>query len=155
MKKLSMNSSVKLLTTAFLLAGSLINLSLASAATYRLELKSGNSVLQSKSFEYTMGTKSKFNHPHSSGSEMAGLAVEIGDSISACGTFLQVKRKYEPQKGTFDVVGAMVTLVEKDSIQSGKIKAQTADTDHIEKNNQTVAVKNVGLNRTCTLAFVK
>jgi len=146
---------LKTFAAALILASLLIAPGSAVAATYRLELKSGNTVLQSKDFEYSKGTNTKLNHPHSSGTDIKRYAVEIGDAVSACGTFLQVKKKYEPKTGTTDVVGAMVTLVEKSTIQSGKMNAQTNDSDQIEKKNETVTVKSSGMNRTCTLAVVK
>ncbi|MDZ4082988.1 MAG: hypothetical protein U1E10_08635 [Bdellovibrionales bacterium] len=149
---------MKKLNSAFVLSLLLLATGPASAATYRLELKSGSTVLQAKNFEFSKGLASKgtgFQHPHSAGVTNSNLAIEIGDAVSACGTYLQVKRKYEPKKGTFDVVGAMVTLVEKSTIQSGKMNAQTSDSDKIEKKNDAVSVKNSGLDRTCTLAVVK
>ncbi len=150
-----MKTVLKTLGTTFILVSSLMASSTVMAATYRLELKSGNTILQSKDFEYSKGTNTNLNHPHSSGTDIKGYAVEIGDAVSACGTFLQVKKKYEPKTGTTDVVGAMVTLVEKSTIQSGKMNAQTNDSDQIEKKNETVTVKSSGMNRTCTLAVVK
>lgn len=150
-----MKSGLKTIGLALFLASSLMASGSVLAATYRLELKSGNKVLQAKNFEYSKGSNTKLNHPHSSGTDIKGYAVEIGDDVSACGTFLQVKKKYEPKTGTTDVVGAMVTLVEKSTIQSGKMNAQTNDSDQIEKKNETVSVKSTGLNRTCTLAVVK
>jgi len=150
-----MKSGVKTIGLAFILVSSLMASGSVFAATYRLELKSGSKILQSKDFEYSKGTTAKLNHPHSSGTDLKGYAVEIGDDVSACGTFLQVKKKYEPKTGTTDVVGAMVTLVEKSTIQSGKMNAQTSDSDQMEKKNEKVSVKSVGMNRTCTLAVVK
>lgn len=156
---------MKILNTVLSLSSVLLAAGLtstaASAATYRLELKSGSTVLQSKNFEFSKGLAAKgtgakgFQHPHSAGLQNSNLAIEIGDQVSACGTYLQVKRKYEPEKGTFDVVGAMVTLVEKSTIQSGNMKAQTSDSDQIEKKNDVVSVKSSGMDRTCTLAVVK
>lgn len=146
---------------AFVLSLLLLATGPASAATYRLELKSGSKVLQAKNFEFSKGLAANgtgakgFQHPHSAGAQNSNLAIEIGDQVSACGTFLQVKKKYEPQKGTFEVVGAMVTLVEKSTIQSGNMKAQTSDSDQIEKKNDVVSVKSSGMDRTCTLAVVK
>jgi hypothetical protein len=150
-----MNSCLKTLGTTVVLVSLLLASGSLMAATYRLELKSGNTILQSKDFEYSKGTSSKLNHPHSGGTDLKGYAIEIGDDVSACGTFLQVKKKYEPKTGTTDVVGAMVTLVEKSTIQSGKMNAQTGDSDQIEKKNETVSVKSAGMNRTCTLVVVK
>lgn len=150
-----MKIGLKSFAAALILASLQIAPGSAVAATYRLELKSGGKILQSKNFEYSKGATAKLNHPHSSGTSMNGLAVEIGDSVSACGTFLQVKKKYEPKTGTTDVIGAMVTLVEKSTIQSGKMNAQTSDSDQIEKKNETVSVKSAAMNRTCTLAVVK
>jgi hypothetical protein len=150
-----MKTVIKTFGTAVALVSFLLATGPLMAATYRLELKSGSKILQTKSFEYSKGASAKLNHPHSSGSNINGYAVEIGDDVSACGTFLQVKKKYEPKTGTTEVVGAMVTIVEKSTIQSGKMNAQTSDSDQIEKKNETVSVKSAGMDRTCTLAVVK
>lgn len=86
---------------------------------------------------------------------MNGVALEIGDSVAACGTFLKNSTKYSPERGSFASVGAVVTLVEKSSIGRAKINAETNGTDQIDEANKVVSVRSPQLARVCSLRVIK
>ncbi len=139
------------LATGLVIVSALVS-QFAFAATYRLELTSGRSVLATRDFEFSAKSKPVgYQHPHVESSKMNGMSIEIGDKVSACGTFLRIKEKRDLDQPPVDAISAMVTLVEKSSIATGKMNAKTEGTDQLEKKAQTLAVQNTGLARTCTL----